>query len=91
MKEIVSAVTSKGHVTIPVEVRRHLGVGMPDRIAFVIDAEGQVRLRPARLTLADLRGIVPPLPGRETVDFEDQIDEAMGEETDRIVRSLEGR
>jgi hypothetical protein len=34
---------------------------------------------PVRLTLKALRGVVPALPGIETTDFEDQIEEAMEE------------
>ena len=57
MKEIVSTITSKGQVTIPVEIRRHLGVSTNDRIAFVVDDSGEVRLRaPHYPTLASLRG-----------------------------------
>jgi AbrB family looped-hinge helix DNA binding protein len=48
MREIVSAITSKGQVTIPAEVRQHLGVKTNDKIAFVIDADGGVRLRVPR-------------------------------------------
>lgn len=90
MREIVSSVTSKGQVTIPSLVRRHLGVGTPDKIAFVIDDDG-VHLMPAPLTLDDLYGSVPALAGRETIDFEDQIAEAMDAEADRIVREMGGR
>ncbi|MBI2864482.1 MAG: type II toxin-antitoxin system PrlF family antitoxin [Chloroflexi bacterium] len=39
MKEILSTITSKGQVTIPAEVRRHLGVNTHDKIAFVIETE----------------------------------------------------
>ena len=91
MKEIVSTITSKGQVTIPAEVRRHLGIGTRDRVAFVIGEAGEVGLRPVRYSLAAVRGVVPPLPGRETVDFEDQIEEAMEEEAARIVREMGGR
>jgi AbrB family looped-hinge helix DNA binding protein len=44
MKEIVSSITSKGQVTIPVEVRRHLGVKRKGKVAFVIE-DGEVKLR----------------------------------------------
>jgi AbrB family looped-hinge helix DNA binding protein len=91
MREFVSSVTSKGQVTIPVDVRRQLGVNTPDKIAFVVDDSGQVTLRPVRLTVQALRGIVPALPGREAADFEDQIEEAMEEEADRIVAEMQGR
>ena len=46
--EIVSTVTSKGQVTIPAEVRAYLGIKTHDKIAFVIDQEGIVRLRVPR-------------------------------------------
>lgn len=57
MKEIVSTVTSKGQVTIPAEVRKYLGIKINDKIAFVIDQEGIVRLRVPRFpNIASLRG-----------------------------------
>ena len=57
MKEIISTITSKGQVTIPVEVRKYLGIKTNDKIAFVIDAEGTVRLKVPRYPdIASLRG-----------------------------------
>lgn len=91
MKEFVSTVTRKGQVTIPIAIRKHLGVGTPDKVSFVLDDDGQVELKPARLTLGALRGVVPPLPGRQATDFEDQIEEALQDEADRIVRALRSR
>ena len=44
MREIISNVTSKGQVTIPAEIRKHLGIKSYDKIAFVIDEEGNVCL-----------------------------------------------
>lgn len=89
MREIVSSVTSKGQVTIPAVVRKHLGVGTPDKITFVLTDDGQVALQPTKFTLQDLRGIVPALPGRVSSDFEDQIEEAMEEEADRIMDGMQ--
>lgn len=89
MKEYVSTISGKGQVTIPADVRRTLGVEPADKIAFVIADDGAVELRPAsapeadreptRLRVADLRGIVPALPGRATVDFDDLIAEAFAD------------
>ena len=57
MKEIISTITSKGQVTIPAEVRKYLGIKTNDKIAFVIDSEGSVRLRVPRYPdIASLRG-----------------------------------
>ena len=57
MKEIISTITSKGQVTIPAEVRKYLGISTNDKIGFVIDDEGVVRLRVPRYpNIASLRG-----------------------------------
>ena len=57
MKEIISIITSKGQVTIPAEVRKYLGIKTHDKVAFVIDTEGTVRLRVPRYPhIASLRG-----------------------------------
>ena len=39
MRQIVSTVTSKGQVTIPADVRKHLGIKQGDKLSFVIRAE----------------------------------------------------
>ena len=88
--EAIATVTARGQVTIPAAIRRHLGLNAADQVAFVIDETGAVQVRPARVTLEDLFGSVPPIPGRETADFEDYIEEAMDAEADRIVREMGG-
>lgn len=45
MKEVTSTITSKGQVTIPVAVRKHLGISTGDKLSFVIGDEGSVELR----------------------------------------------
>jgi antitoxin PrlF len=63
MKEIPATITSKGQVTIPAEVRRHLGLQTRDKIAFVIEPEGGVRLKvPEFPTIESLAGIAGTLP-----------------------------
>jgi antitoxin PrlF len=57
MKEIISTVSSKGQVTIPAGIRKYLGITTNDKLGFVIDDEGVVRLRVPRYpTIASLRG-----------------------------------
>jgi AbrB family looped-hinge helix DNA binding protein len=79
MKEIISTITSKGQVTIPAEVRKYLGLETNDKIAFVIDDKGSVRLRVPRYpTVASLRGaagsLKEPLPWEEVqkIAYEDR-------------------
>ncbi len=43
MRELLSTDTTKGQVTIPVEVRRLLGVAPRDKVAFVVE-DGHVRV-----------------------------------------------
>ena len=90
MRELVSTMTSKGQVTIPVEIRRHLGMVPTDKVAFVLTDDGRVKVRPARSTLESVIGSVPPLGDRDRGDFEDLIEEAMEEEAERIVRGIGG-
>lgn len=57
MKEIISTVTSKGQVTIPVEVRRHMRLKTRDKVAFVVEDGGTVRLSaPRHSDISSLRG-----------------------------------
>lgn len=88
MKTIVSAMTRKGQVTIPREVRERLGLATPDSVTFVLDEEG-VRLRPTTRTLESLYGAVPAHPDDTASDFETEIDEAMDEFAAETVRRLE--
>lgn len=57
MKEIVSTITSKGQVTIPAEIRRHLALRTRDKLVFEIEDDGTVVLRPASYpSVESLRG-----------------------------------
>ncbi len=77
MHEVTCTITSKGQVTIPKRIRKQLGVEPSDKVAFVILESGAVEVRRVKYSMKDLFGIVPPIPGRETVDFEDYIEEAL--------------
>lgn len=90
MKQILATLTSKGQVTIPAEVRRHLGLKKGERVLFVIEPEGGVRLAvPEYPTIDSLRGIAGTLRhpmswqkvkqiARE--DHEDQLMKKLGRE-----------
>ena len=63
MREIISTITSKGQITLPAKVRRHLGLDAKDKVAFVIGEDGGVQVRPiAYPTIASLRGAAGSLP-----------------------------
>jgi AbrB family looped-hinge helix DNA binding protein len=48
---------SKGQITIPLEVRRKLGLKPGDRIDFVLEKSGEVLLKAKKRPLTDLLGI----------------------------------
>ncbi len=57
MVEIISTINIKGRVTIPAAVRNHLGIKTNDKIAFIIDSNGMVRIRVLHYPgIASLRG-----------------------------------
>ncbi|MGF6934743.1 antitoxin PrlF [Paraburkholderia sp. UCT70] len=54
-----ATITSKGQVTIPVDVRNQLGLEAGDRIEFSFnEATGRYEICPATHSLASLEGIV---------------------------------
>ena len=52
----ISTLTSKGQTTIPKQVREHLKIGPGDKLDFVIESEGRVVIRPAKLDVRNSRG-----------------------------------
>lgn len=53
-----AALTSKGQVTIPVEIRRKLGLKAGDRVQFVERDNGEIVLKPKNRSIMDLHGAV---------------------------------
>lgn len=54
-----ATITSKGQVTIPVDVRNHLGLDSGDRIEFSFNEEtGRYEVYPATRSITSLKGIV---------------------------------
>lgn len=61
-KQLVTTLSSKGQITIPIEVRKHLGIDTNDKVAFVIDSGGVVQVKPAKYPdIQSLRGIAGSL------------------------------
>ena len=68
VEELVARVTSKGQVTIPIEIRRLLGIAIHDKLAFVVDGN-EIRLvrrgSIVEYTAGALRGDRAPLTAEE--------------------------
>jgi bifunctional DNA-binding transcriptional regulator/antitoxin component of YhaV-PrlF toxin-antitoxin module len=88
VREIRASVTRRGRETIPAVVRRHLGVGSPDKVMFVLDENGVVTLRSFESAVLKLTGTLRPLRGETAVDFEAEIADAIDEEMERQVETL---
>lgn len=70
-----ATLTTKGQVTIPKEVREHLGVDTGDRLSFVVQRDGTVIVRPITHHVRALGGFLRR-PGQRRVST-DEMDEAI--------------
>ena len=84
-KEMLSSVSPKGQITIPVAIRRLLGVKPKDTVAFAIK-DGQVTISPARFSLESAFGSLEPPRGVEDVD--QLIQEAKEERTTQTAKQV---
>jgi antitoxin PrlF len=89
MKEIIATVSSKGQVTVPAEVRKHLGIKEGDKLSFVIGDEGSVTVEAPRYRdVASLRGaagrLEKPLDWKEILQIarEDHVREISESDAD---------
>jgi antitoxin PrlF len=53
-----ATLTTKGQITIPKEVRDHLGVETGDRLSFVVQGDGTVIVKPLTRHVRELGGIL---------------------------------
>ena len=67
-----ATVTSKGQITIPVEVRNKLGLRPGSRLAFVPTAWGSYAIHAPSPPIRDLKGVVAPPPEPVTLDDMDE-------------------
>jgi AbrB family looped-hinge helix DNA binding protein len=53
-----ATLTTKGQVTIPKDVREHLGVDTGDRLSFVVQDDGSVLMTPITRHIRELGGLL---------------------------------
>lgn len=83
-----ATMTSKGQITIPKEVRAHLGVAPGDRLDFVVGHNGTVSLVSLSRPVRELFGLLKA-PGRRPVSVEamnDSIAATVAQDDERIRR-----
>ena len=54
-----STISSKGQITIPIEVRRRLGLATGSRVRFVPTDSGSYEIVPIQRSITSLKGMVP--------------------------------
>ena len=64
---VESAVTSKGQITIPVEVRRAMGLQPQDRVVFTMMPDGTTVMRAKTRRLEELAGSLAKAGKRKKV------------------------
>jgi antitoxin PrlF len=88
VSEHVVTVSSRGRITVPVAVRRKLGIHPGDQVAFAIDDEDGATFRRVERDFRSFQGVIPTPPGLVTDDFDDLIDEAMSDHADWVMRRM---
>ena len=63
-----ATLTSKGQITVPLEVRQALGLTAGSRVSFVRTDEGSYELVPATGSVRALRGVIPLPPRPVTLE-----------------------
>jgi AbrB family looped-hinge helix DNA binding protein len=58
-----ATLTSKGQITIPVDIRKSMSIGPKDRLTFTPMPDGTVVMRAKTKSIKDLRGMLKPVPG----------------------------
>jgi antitoxin PrlF len=69
-----ATVTSKGQLTLPKEIRDHLGVRQGDHVEFRKDRTGRVWVESATRDLLALRGLFGPV---DRARSQEELDEAV--------------
>jgi len=54
-----STITSKGQITLPKEIRDRLNLHAGDRLNFIVEPDGTVRIIPLTTSIRELKGILP--------------------------------
>lgn len=85
MKELLTVVTRKGQVTVPVEVRKALDLKQGDKVAFELpeSAAGTVALRRGGSVVEETFGaLASPLPALRSRDERAAFEQGMAEDVE---------
>jgi len=81
VKELLSTITTKGQVTIPVEIRRLLGISPHEKVAFVVEGD-QVRVVRGGSVVERTAGALKSLkPAQSAEELRETAEWSIAEET----------
>jgi AbrB family looped-hinge helix DNA binding protein len=63
-----ATMTSKGQITIPIELRKAMGLNAGDKIDFVEFEKGKFRMLPRTASIRDLKGCITKLDHVVTIE-----------------------
>lgn len=66
---MTATLTSKGQLTLPKEIRNRLHLQPGDRLDFMLEEDGTVRMVPVTASLRELKGILPK--SKQTLSLEE--------------------
>ena len=80
-----ATVTSKGQITLPKDIRTHLGVGAGDRVEFRINPDGTVTVTPQSGSVRRLFGFLrrPNLAGISVDAMDSAVSDALANDLER--------
>lgn len=84
-KEILSSVSQKGQVTIPLEVRKRLGVEAKDKVAFRIERD-EIKIVSVASSLEKSFQAIPAL--KKKMSVEQMVEIAANEHAQKVVNEL---
>lgn len=67
-----ATVTSKGQITVPIEVRRRLGLHPGTRVDFIESGANSYEIRVRSTSIKDLQGVIPAPKHPVTLDEMDE-------------------
>lgn len=85
VEEYQGTLTSKGQVTLPLEIRRLLGLKPHDKVVFRV-SDGKVELQPVTMTLEQTFGAVTPINRPE--NFKELRDQAIEERVEAFMDKM---
>ena len=69
---MVTTITSKGQLTLPKKIRDMLDLHPGNRVEFIMDSQGNIKMIPVKSSIKELKGMAPK-PSK-TVSLEDMND-----------------